>query len=255
MMKTLLAIVLALTLITTARADDALLVFAASSLTESFRELGRLHAKKHPAPSFNFAATSELRLQLEHGARADVFAAASADDMDRAVKAGLVEAPRTFATNRLVVIVPASNPGKIDTLRDLARPGLKLVTAQATVPVGKYTQAALDKLAADPSYGAAYAAAVRKNFVSFEINVKQVCAKVSLGEADGGICYSSDVTAKLGQTVHALPIPEAYNVRATYPVAVVARAPHADAARAFVDLLLSAEGQAVLGRYNFGAPE
>lgn len=251
-MRTKLSIVLCLALAGAASAES-LQVFAASSLSESFKELGNLYQTRHGVtPAFNFAATNELRQQIEHGASADVFAAASQEEMDKAVQAGLVEAPRVFARNRLVLIVPRSNPGRIKSLRDLARPSLKLVTTHPNVPAGKYTRCMLDRLAADPAYGAAFRDRVRKNFVSLEINVKQVCGKVSLGEADGGICYSSDVTARLGQTVTALAIPVAYNVDATYPIAVLARARQAAAARRFVEFVTSAPAQKVLATYNFG---
>lgn len=238
---------------TVAGAAETLEVAAAASLSEAFREIGTLYTRKTGQPvRFNFGATNELRMQIEHGARADVFASASAEEMDKAVKAGVVNDPQTFATNRLVLIVPKGNPGKIGSLKDLARPGLKLVTTHPNVPVGKYTQTLLEKLAASPAYGSAYREAVKKNFRSLELNVKHVASKVSLGEADGGFVYDSDCTAKLGEAVIPLAIAPAYNVQATYPIGVVTRAGHgADAAR-FIDFVRSAAGQAVLASFNFG---
>lgn len=236
-----------------ALAGEPLQVFAAASLTESFRELGKIYAARHgAAPAFNFGATNELRMQIEHGAKADVFAAASQDEMDKAVQSGAASAPVVFVKNRLVLIVPRANPGKIKTLTDLARPGLKLVTTHPNVPVGKYTQSMLDRMAADPAYGAAYRDAVQANFRSLEVNVKGVCAKVSLGEADAGFVYYSDFTGKLALTVQALDIPARFNVEATYPVAVVPRAANAEGAARFVRFLVSPEAQDVFARFNFG---
>lgn len=236
-----------------ALAGEPVQVFAAASLNESFREIGKLFAARHgEAPSFSFGATNELRMQIEHGARADVFASASQEEMEKAVQSGVARAPVVFVKNRLVIIVPRSNPGRIKVLRDLARPGLKLVTTHPNVPVGKYTQTMLEKMAADPAYGAAYRDAVKANFRSLEINVKAVCVKVSLGEADAGIVYYSDFTDKLSRTVQALDVPAKYNVEASYPAGVVPRAAHAAAAAKFVEFLISPESQAVFRRFNFG---
>jgi molybdate transport system substrate-binding protein len=244
-----LTVTLSLSLIAAAVAAEPLQVFAAASLAGPFQELGKLFGR---AVTFQFAGTSELRMQIEHGARADVLAFASTDEMDRAVDAGLVREPRVFAKNRLVLIVPRSNPGRIRTFRDLARPALKLVTTHPGVPIGKYTLAMFERVAQDPDHGEPFRDAVKRNFVSLEINVKHVCAKVSLSEADGGIVYYSDVTARLGQTVRALDIPDRFNVQASYAIAVVARSSQPAASGAFLDLVVSPEGQAILARHNFG---
>lgn len=242
-----------LLLIAGGAAAESLKVFAAASLTESFKEIGALFAAQHAvSPAFQFAATNELRLQIENGARPDVFASASTEEMDRAVRSGLVKTPRPFAKSRLALIVPKSNPGRLESLRDLARPGLKLVVAGPKVPAGAYTLAMLEKVAADPGYGAGFKAAVLENVVSHELNVRSVCAKVSLGEGDAGVVYHSDVTARLGQTVRALEVPARFNVEAIYPVAVVERAPHAGAAQKFVEFLVSPAAQAVLAKHNLG---
>jgi molybdate transport system substrate-binding protein len=233
-------------------AAESLKVFAAASLTESFKEIGALFAAQAKAtPAFQFAATNELRLQIENGAKADVFASASLDEMERAVKSGIVKEHRPFVKNRLVLIVP-KNTGKLKTLRDLSKPGLKLVIAGPKVPVGAYTLEMLDKMAADKGYGPAYKDAVLKNVASHELNVKAVCAKVSLGEGDAGVVYYSDVTARLGTTVQALDIPARFNVDATYPVAVLASAPNSAVAKQFVDFLVTPAAQAVFKKYNFG---
>jgi molybdate transport system substrate-binding protein len=239
-------------------ADDAhktdLSVFAAASLTESFKELGKQFEEKHPGVSvaFNFGATNALRTQLEHGASADVFASANTREMDLAIKAGLLaaDAPRTFARNRLVLLIPKTNRAKIEALKDLARPGIKLVIAHKAVPVGKYTLEMLDKLSADKSYGETFKETVLKNVVSEEENVKSVVSKVRLDQADAGIAYASDVGAAAAEVV-SLAIPETVNPTATYPVAALSKAPQAALAKEFIELLLSASGQEVIQKHGF----
>ena len=232
-----------------------LTVFAAASLTESFGELGRQFEAARPGVEvlINFAGSQQLRAQLEQGARADVFAPANTTEMNAAIDSKLVVSgtQKTFALNRLVVIFPKDNPGKITALADLARPGLKLVVADKAVPVGRYTLDMLAGMSRDPSYGADFAGRVQANFVSHENDVKAVVAKVRLGEADAGVVYSTDVTAAAAQDVTPLAIPDRFNRLATYPIAALAGAPQPDLARQFVDLVLSDAGQALLARYGF----
>lgn len=227
-------------------------VFAAASLTDAFREIGKLYQAKYgAAPTFSFGATNELRMQLEHGARADVFASASAEEMDTLVKAGMARAPAVFARNRLVLVVPKGNPAQIHALRDLARANVKLVTSHPNVPVGKYTARLLAALAADATYGEGFRTSVEKNVVSHEPNVRQVLAKVTLGEADAAIVYDSDVSGKTSDSVTRIEIPAQYNQVASYPLAALEAAPAAEAAAHFVELVLSADGQAALTRLRF----
>jgi molybdate transport system substrate-binding protein len=172
--------------------------------------------------------------------------------MDAAVASGAVgaEAARPLLTNRLVVVAP--NDGDVRTLRDLARPGLKVVLAAPSVPAGGYSVQALEKLSASPEYGADFGARVLANVVSREENVRQVLAKVALGEADAGIVYATDAR---GSDVATLPIPDEYNVVARYYIAPTLNAPNPEGARRFVQYVLSPEGQAVLAEYGFGPAE
>lgn len=234
-----------------------LTVFAAASLTEAFRELGPLLGARHPGTSvrFNFAGSQQLAVQLEHGARADVFAAADQRWMEYVQERKLIDGePRTFVHNRLVAIVPKSNPGRIRRLEDLARRGIKLVVGAEAVPVGKYTREAIQNLARQGGFPTGYAERVMANVVSNEENVKSVVAKVQLGEADAGFVYRSDVNPQVVRYLDVLELPEQANVLASYPIAVVAGAENADAARAFVALVLSPEGQAVLAKHGLMAP-
>lgn len=237
-----------------AQGGQTLTVFAAASLTDAFEGIGAAFEAAHPGVQviFSFGGSSTLAAQLVEGAPADVFASANAKQMLVAREAGRIAVPvRTFARNRLVVIVPADNPAGIETLRDLARSGVLLVLAAPQVPVRDYTDIMLEKLAADPEYGEAYARAVRANVVSEEPDVRHVAAKVALGEADAGVVYQSDVTPDLAPNVQMIAVPDAYNTIARYPIAITDDTSQPELARAFVDYVLSAEGQAALARWGF----
>ncbi len=230
-------------------------VFAAASLTDAFREIGREFEATHPGSrvTINSAGSQRLALMIEHGASPEVFASADQRSMVKLVVAGLVprDAPVTFAHNRVVVVVPAENPVQIETLKDLSRPGLRLVLAGEQVPAGAYARQVLENLSGGPAYGAGFRDAVLGNVVSNEESVKQVLAKVQLGEADAGIVYQSDVTLSLAEELGKIEIPHRYNITATYPIAVLGAAPSVDLARQFVQFVLAQEGQNVLERWGF----
>jgi molybdate transport system substrate-binding protein len=159
--------------------------------------------------------------------------------------------PRIFAQNKLVVVVAQPMGNDIAKLQDLARPGLKLLLAQETVPVGNYARQALAKMSADPAFGADFSQKVMANVVSQESNVRQLVSKVQLGEADAGIAYSSDVTPTVRPQVKTLEIPDAFNVIARYPIAMVKGAANADGANGFISYVLSPPGQATLQKWGF----
>jgi molybdate transport system substrate-binding protein len=239
--------------------EGALTVFAASSLTDAFTELGLLFESQHPGTTvtFNFASSSDLATQLAEGAPADVFASANNTQMENAANEGRIAGdPVSFLTNTLVVIVPADNPADIETLAELATEGIRFVSALPGVPIRGFTEDMLDKAAADAAYGAAFKQAVLANLVSEEANVRQLAAKVALGEADAGIVYKSDVTPDIADQVAVIEIPAALNVIAVYPIATTNDSANPELAQAFVELVLSAEGQAVLKTWGFGpAPQ
>lgn len=235
------------------RQGHPVVVFAAASLAQAFNELADSLAHRAPAVavSFNFAGSQTLALQLGQGAPADCFASADLRWMTSTLSAGLVAGtPRVFAHNRLAVIVPASNPARLATLPDLARPGVKLVLAADAVPAGRYTRQALERLAGRPGFPSGFATAVLANVVSEENNVEAVAAKVSLGEADAGIVYRSDA-ARLGARVRVIDIPDPANVVADYPIAVLRSSRDTAAAQAFIDAVLSPLGQRILAAHGF----
>jgi molybdate transport system substrate-binding protein len=228
-----------------------LTVFAAASLTEAFEEIGSAFELAHPGSTvvFNFAGSQTLRTQIEQGAAADVFASASMTEMDALLASGdaASEADEVFARNRLVVVTSPQSTLPIESLADLARPGLKIVLAAEEVPVGRYSRQALANLEA--SLGDTYAEEVLGNVVSLEENVRQVLGKVALGEADAGIVYTTD--AVTAPTLPTIGIDDPYNVEAEYPLAVLTESIHPRLARAFVDFVLSAAGQEVLQSHGF----
>jgi molybdate transport system substrate-binding protein len=238
----------------TAQDGQSLTVFAAASLTDAFEEIADAFETENAGVEvlFNFAGSSDLAAQLVEGAPADVFASANNSQMTVAVEGGRIAGrPRTFVKNRLVLIVPSNNPADIMTLRDLANAGVQLIIAAPDVPVRTYTDILLERLAADPAYSEEYRTAVFNNVVSEEQNVRQVAAKVALGEADAGIVYVSDVTPDISDQVIAIPIPDYLNTIATYPIAVTSDTVNADLAQAFVDYVLSDTGQDILVNWNF----
>lgn len=229
--------------------DDAqegqVLVFAAASLSDAFTELGRRFTVENPDAivSFNFVSSSQLATQIGEGAPADVLASANQAQMDVVGDADLLEGEsEVFATNLLEIAVEPGNPLGVTGLVDLADPDLTLVLAAPEVPVGQYGQEALD------------AAGVAVAPASLEVDVRAVLSRVTLGEADAGIVYASDITAA-GADVEGVEIPEDQNIVASYPIAALTDAPNPDGAAAFIELVLSDDGQAVLAEYGFAEAE
>ncbi|HEY0484105.1 MAG TPA: molybdate ABC transporter substrate-binding protein [Kofleriaceae bacterium] len=249
MKKLLIAALVIFGFAATTRAEEPreITVFAAASLREAFEDLAKtFEAKSGVKVRVNLAGSQELRTQIENGARADVFASADQKHMAALVKAKLVESPRVFVRNTPVVIVPKGNPAKVRSFEELTK-AKKLVIGVPEVPIGAYTLEILEKAGAD------FKKKALANVVSRELNVRQVLAKVSLGEADAGIVYRTDASAAKDK-VEIIEIPAKLNVIAEYPVAVLSKAPQPAAARAFVDLLLSADGQKRLAAAGFVAP-
>ena len=230
-----------------------LTVFAAASLTDAFEAIAAdlEAANANLSITYNFGGSQALVTQLREGAQADLFASANTAQMDAAAEAGLIAGePVAFVRNRLSIITPADNPAGIEGAADLAAEGLRLILAQPEVPAGRYARDSVCRMAEDPgTYGEAFRDRVAGNIVSEEEDIRDVLAKVALGEADAGIVYVSDGVAA-GDAVHMIDIPNAVNVVATYPVAVLSEGDEALGA-AFIAYLLSAEGQETLERYGF----
>jgi molybdate transport system substrate-binding protein len=234
-------------------APRTLTVYAAASLTASFTEIGKAFEAANPGVTvtFNFAGTQALATQLTQGAAADVFASANQKYMDNMVTANLVakDSSKVFVTNVLEVILPPTNPANLQTLQDLSKPGLKLDLEDKSVPAGGYTLTILDNLSKDATFGPDFSTKVLANVVSYETDVKQVVAKVQLGEADAGIVYATDAIAD--PTLKTIMIPANFNVIAKYPIAALTNAPQPELAAAFVAYVLSADGQVILKKWGF----
>ncbi|MGH2595404.1 MAG: molybdate ABC transporter substrate-binding protein [Actinomycetota bacterium] len=225
-----------------------LAVFAASSLSTAFTQIGSDFEAANPGTtvSFNFGSSADLAASIESEGTADVFASASGTYMDEVSTKVGVSGRADFAQNGLVVITPTDNPAGISSLKDLAKPGVQVVLAAEGVPVGDYARQALQ--------AAGIEKAVLANVVSNEDDDASVVAKITSGEADAAIVYVSDVTSAIGPQVNAVEIPDAANVIATYPIAVVTGTTHADVATAFVDYVIGSQGQATLRDFNFLPP-
>jgi molybdate transport system substrate-binding protein len=234
-----------------------LTVFAAASLTDAFKEIGAKFETENPGVrvNLNFAGSQILRMQLEQGARADIFASADHKNMDALATESLIitNSYKDFAANRLIVILPPENPGKLENLDDLAKANLKLILADPSVPAGNYARQVLTKMSEDPVYGENFASAVLANLVSNETDVRQVVTKVELGESDAGIVYLSDVVAVKG--LGTLTIPERFNIIAQYPIAILSTSSNPNLAEEFIAYVISPAGQAILEKWGFTVGE
>ena len=240
--------------------DTRLVVFAASSLTESFKDAAAAFEAENPTVKvvLNFDGSQRLSTQLTHGARADLFASADWRQMETIVESGLVQGqPISFTANRLAMIASTltqESPAESATLEYLAQPGTKVVLAQENVPVGGYTREVLKRLEADPILGPGYSNRVLANLVSEESNVRYVAQKVASGEADAGIVYQTDALAPdIRNRVLVVAIPESMNISASYPIAIMRGSEQQDLARRFIEFLLSDDGEKSMQRYGFGS--
>ncbi|MFJ8971884.1 MULTISPECIES: molybdate ABC transporter substrate-binding protein [Streptomyces] len=218
-----------------------LTVLAASSLTDVFKAAGAAYEKENPGTkvTFSFAGSQELAAQVKQGAPADALVTADTKTMDGL--SGDTGKPTVIAKNRLVIATGEGNPEKVENLKDLADPKLKVVLAAPEVPVGRYSAQILDaqKIAVKP--------------VSQEPNVRAVLSKVSLGEADAGLVYRTDA-ATATDKVDAIEIPDAENAIASYPAATLKTSEHSEAAAAFVAWLSTPAAQKILQGAGFQQP-
>src|SRR3982751_1509234 len=235
----------------TASAAQELVVFQAASLKDVFAKLARRFELDNPGIKVvaNAAGSHELRTQIEHGAAADVMASADRKHMDALLSQGLVVTPTVFACNELVIVVRAALAASIRTLADLPR-AERIVIGEPDVPIGAYTLQVLQRAAA--RYGANFPGRVDAKVVSRELNVRQVLAKVVLGEADAGVVYRSDAITARGK-VEIVAIPADLNVVAEYPIAALKTARRPDFARRWIDLVKSPEGAGALRDAGFSA--
>ncbi|TRW84963.1 molybdate ABC transporter substrate-binding protein [Mycolicibacterium sp. 018/SC-01/001] len=223
---------------------NGITVFAAASLKTVFTDLGAEFEKDHPGTTvtFSFAGSSDLVTQLTQGAAADVFASADTATMDKAVSAGLVSgAPVNFATNRLTIVTPPGNPSRVGSFADLARPGTQVVVCAPQVPCGAATER-LEKITG-----------VTLRPVSEESSVTDVLGKITSGQADAGLVYTTDARSA-GTGVDTIAIAESARAVNTYPIALLDKATDTTLARQFVDLITGPRGRDTLAAAGFSPP-
>ena len=233
-----LAVVVALSLVAgraSARPNAQITVYAAASLTDVFPRID-------PGQRYQFGGSNTLAAQITQGAPADVFASANTTLPNQLFSKGLCSRPVVFTRNTLVVVVPKANPAKIRSVYNLTKPGVKLVIAGPGVPVGSYTLQILKNMN--------LSAGVLQNVVSRETDVREVLAKVALGEADAGFVYSTDAKTVSGK-VRVIKVPAWAQPKVQYGLCVVSTSANKASAQAFVTRVLSKAGQAKLLRYGF----
>ena len=222
--------------------QDRLEVFAASSLTEVFEQLGQAFEDENPGVDvvLSFGGSPGLAQQVLSGAPADVLATASPATFQTVVDAGDAAEPVVFARNRLQIAVPADNPGRVTGLSDLTDPERTIALCAPAVPCGAAAVAVFAAAGLTPSVD------------TEEQDVRAALAKVVLGEVDAALVYRTDVLAA-GDRVRGIDVPEAAEAVNDYPIAVTTGARNPEGAAAFVSFVLSAEGQALLGAAGFGS--
>jgi molybdate transport system substrate-binding protein len=237
--RALVVALLALVLPASVSGGTPITVLAAASLTDVFPRIA-------PGPRYSFVGSDQLALQIRQGAPADVYAAASPKYTQLLYRDGFVQKPVVFATNRLIVLVPRSNPAHITTVYDLRREGIKLVIGDRTVPIGSYTRQILDALGITTD--------VMKNVVSQETDVKGIVTKVALGEADAGFVYLTDAKPVASRT-RSIVLPAWAQPPVRYELAVVKASTNVAAAKAFLKKVTSKRGRQLLSKAGFGLPK
>jgi molybdate transport system substrate-binding protein len=214
---------------------DGITVFAAASLTDVFPAIDKTQ-------TYSFAGSNSLATQITNGAPADVFASANTTLPAQLYAAGVVEKPVNFTRNKLVIVVPRSNPANVHSVYDLTKTGVKLDIAASSVPVGSYTLQILKQMGLTQQ--------VLANVVSQETDVRTVLTKIALGQADAGFVYSTDAKT-VPNNVTVIKVPAWAQPKVLYAMAVVTKSPNQAAAEAFIKKVLSKSGQAILAKYGF----
>jgi molybdate transport system substrate-binding protein len=232
-----------------------LTIFAAASLTGVLEDVKRAYEPAHPGTTLTIStdASSALETQIEQGAPADVFLSADTTNPKKLVDGGFAAGEAVvFAGNQLTIVVPTDNPGGVASPADLAKPGLKVITAGDEVPITSYATQLVQNLAKEAGYPAGFERAYAANVVSKEDDVKAVIGKIEIGEGDAAIVYVTDVTAST--KVATVDIPDGADVTARYAGVVVGASVHQEAARTFLGWLTSPDGQAILSTFGFLPP-
>lgn len=228
---------------------SAITVLAAASLQSVGADLVRDFQGEHPEIEIltSYAGTQRLRMQIEHGAAADLLISANEVHVDALLDHHLVENPGEFVCNDLVIAVPTTNPAGIVDFADL-NSAQRLVIAAPEVPLGDYSDQVLE--AASRLQGTDWVRSVRQNVVSLELNARHVVNRVAAGDADAAIVYRSDAMS-LGDRVRLVELPSELGVRATYYLAELTTS--GSAARLWRDYLSSEGAQTIMREHGFSS--
>ena len=231
---------------------EEIMVFAAASLTQSFEEIAeKFKQKKNVEVVFNFAGSQTLATSIIQGVKADVFASANMDYMKFLNQKGFIEESQIFAKNRLIICKNKKSRTTIKVLEDLSNSVIKLIVGDESVPVGKYFYTVLEDAVKNQSLEEEFKQKIIANIKSEELNVKDIVSKIIIGEADAGIVYRTDVNEKNMYQLEIVEMKEFEETEAKYTIGVVQAAPNNEAARIFVDFVVSSEGKEILKKYGF----
>jgi molybdate transport system substrate-binding protein len=251
---TVLAILLSAASTVLAEEEKELTVYCGAGLTGAISEIAEIYENEsNMTVKFNFDGVPALRAQIEEGAYADVLVSANVKHMKALQSEGFMDnqTVQIFAQNKVAIIVPNDNPANITNFTDQAHPGVKILMGTKELPAGDYALQVLDKLANDSEYGPAYREAVLANVVSQETTVNRVVSKVALGEADAGFAFISDVSPQMVGKVARVLIPDKFNVVGDFPVGVLSQSRYPAESKAFIDEIMSEDGQTILDKYGF----
>lgn len=232
-----------------------LTVFTAASLTGAFTEIADAYNSQSDGITAEnvFDGSQALRTQIEQGAEPNIFVSANTKHMYALEDEGFMDndTVQLFLENSMAIIVPADNPANIETLDDLAKPGVKIVMGTKDVPFGSYTRKVLDKMAENENYGTEYTDAVYANVVSEETAITSVIPKLTLGEADAAFVYKSDIKQEYKDQLKQIDIPAEFNVVAQYPLGILRESENKDASENFIEFVRGPVGSAILEEYGF----
>ncbi|WP_152667715.1 molybdate ABC transporter substrate-binding protein [Aneurinibacillus tyrosinisolvens] len=229
----------------------SMFALVAANATDPFSDLTKEFETSHPGVNLEstFAGTQVLRTQLEQGAKADLFLSADLKHIKAVEKEGLIEKFKEVSKNHEVIAIPKSNSAGIHSLEDLGQKPVKLVIGIDSVPIGRYTRQIFEK--ANVTYGSDFSKQVMSHVVSLESSTKAVLQKVTLGEAEAGVVYRTDVTPEFEKRVDIIEIPKELNVMSTNYIAVVKKSPNPELSRQFLELILSDKGQGAFLKYGY----
>lgn len=232
--------------------NKEIVVSAAASLSECYTEIARnIKQEKNINVILNFGGSQSLASGIEQGANVDVFASANTNYMNKLKDKNLIEEDKIFAKNALVVCKNSKSNIKVESLKDLGNPSVKLIVGDKTVPVGEYFYTILENSVKENIITEAEKSNIIKNIRSNELNVKDVVGKVLLGEGDVGVVYKTDINDSNKNDLHLIELKEFGMLKAEYPIGILVNSTKEEAAREFVNYMINGSGKEILKKYGF----